>query len=767
MALSLFTGQYFGNFCIYSFLLEIPDRATTTVRHGHKKDHIASGTTLVQNVSTVFSTLHESLQQVLSQRLGWTEIRDVQELTYPAVARGDDVLVIAPTAGGKSEAALIPVMDDILKNGRPGVSCLYISPLKALINDQEDRFRAFCVPTSLSVMKWHGDVPKGERQWKDGEPPHFLMITPESLEVVLQEKDMSKDLRRVRTIIVDELHAFVESERGVHLKILLDKMDTLTKRPVQRIGLSATAGNPGEVLLWLSDNRHGSQLIAVPSAPKDKQFHFIVREEEEDRIDALVSIVSGRKALVFVNSRSEAEKIMKACSGRIRNLHIHHSSVATATRKAAEEAFLSQDGACIICTSTLELGIDIGSLDIVVQVGPPRSVSSFLQRLGRSGRRGKAAYIAWVLANPCELLCSVAIIECAIRKEVEDLVPLQKPYNVLLQQVFLYLHANPRATRRQVVSSVCSHSAFSAITPGTLNRILDYLVGEGYVTSDGEMLMPGTMAEKEFGGSNWKDLYSVISGGEEFRAITPDGEVIGRLDARFVSSYESGEISLGGRGWSMVKTDEGHNIVVVVPSDSGSSRIFWTGSEDTGFSPLVCRMVRHIRAQGGSTLALADRETELIGSALARIPEAAGQEALFCAEKKGSRGKELVIFSFHGSSFNRLLALLLGHCLGKKDRVRYNDFLLKIHHAGKDGARDYLLSAVERVRQMDREEIGAVLPLPLPDAWKFVRALPKPLFRDMVFSDYYHVEDFIEELGGMAFVYPETPPEDEPVRRQI
>ena len=129
-------------------------------------------------MSSIFSTLHESLQQVLSQRLDWTELREVQERTYPAVASGSDVLVIAPTAGGKSEAALIPVMDDILKNGRMGVSCLYISPLKALINDQEDRFREFCIPTSLSVMKWHGDVAKGDRSWKDGEPPHFLMITP-------------------------------------------------------------------------------------------------------------------------------------------------------------------------------------------------------------------------------------------------------------------------------------------------------------------------------------------------------------------------------------------------------------------------------------------------------------------------------------------------------------------------------------------------------------------------------------------------------------
>ena len=142
-------------------------------------------------MSSVFSSLHESLQQVLAQRLDWTELREVQEQACRTVRAGSDALIIAPTAGGKSEAALIPVMDDLLKHGRPGIACLYISPLKALINDQEERFRTFCTPTSLSVMKWHGDVARGERSWKEGEPPHFLMITPESLEVLLQEKTLA------------------------------------------------------------------------------------------------------------------------------------------------------------------------------------------------------------------------------------------------------------------------------------------------------------------------------------------------------------------------------------------------------------------------------------------------------------------------------------------------------------------------------------------------------------------------------------------------
>jgi ATP-dependent Lhr-like helicase len=647
-------------------------------------------------------------------------------------------------------------MDDILKNGRMGVTCLYISPLKALINDQEDRFRDFCIPTSLSVMKWHGDVPKGDRSWKDGEPPHFLMITPESLEVLLQEKNLSLDLRRVRTIIIDELHAFVESERGVHLKVLLDRMDRITKRPVQRIGLSATAGNPREVLDWLSDGRHTAEIVEVSSPPREKQFLFIVNAEEKDRINALVRIVSGKKALVFVNSRSIAEKLMKASAGRIRNLHIHHSSLSPATRKTSEDAFSSQDGACIICTSTLELGIDIGDLDVVVQVGPPNSVSSFLQRMGRSGRRGKSAYMAWVLQNPCELLCSLAIIECATRKEVENLVPPKKPYNVLLQQIFLYLYIHSRVSRKQLASSVLSPPVFKDLEPKILDQIVNHLIQAGYLTTDGEILMLGTEAERVFGRSNWKDLYSVIAAGGEYRAVTPEGEVVGKLDARFVNSRNSEEISLGGRSWSMVKCDEGHNIVVVVPGGSEMSRTFWTSANEGGFSPLVCRMVQKIHARGGSVLPISEQEKELMQTVLARIPEGIGEDGLYIVERTGKKGVEVLIFSFSGTRFNRLLSLLLQDKLGGKAQVRYNDFVVRVMRAGKKGRGQLVMSAVQEIQKMGKNEIRVVLPLPQAEGWKFASALPAALLSDLSFSDHYHAEEFMDIMRNIPVFFLDT-----------
>jgi ATP-dependent helicase Lhr and Lhr-like helicase len=694
----------------------------------------------------VFPSLHESLQQVLSQRLDWKELREVQERAYRAVTAGCDALIIAPTAGGKSEAALIPVMDDILKNGRPGIACLYISPLKALINDQEERFSLFCDPTSLSVMKWHGDVPKGDRSWKE-EPPHFLMITPESLEVLLQEKILSADLRRVRFIIIDELHAFVESDRGVHLKVLLARIDRLAKRKIVRIGLSATTGNPEAILHWLSDKRHGEELVTVPSAPQEKQFRFLVEPEEDRRTEALVRAVTGKKALVFVSSRSGAEDLARGCSGRLRNLHIHHSSLSPASRRQAEEAFASQDGACIICTSTLELGIDIGDLDVVVQVGPPDTVSSFLQRMGRSGRRTRAAFVFWILRDSRELLCSIAIIECAMRRQVEDLRPVTRPWNVLIQQFFLFLHSHPRTTTKELASTVLAAPLLSAIEPAVLDRIVDYLAGSGYITRDGEVIMPGPEAERVFGRSNGRDLYSVIAGGGEYRAVTPDGEFVGKLDARFVNGRDPQGLTLGGKAWSVIACDEGHNLVVVVPGGSNMTRTFWTGGNEGGLSPLVCRMVQKIVSRKGTSLPLNEKEQELLQRALAEFPAGIGAEGLYIKEDDEKKGTVTVV-SMHGSDFNRVLALLLRHRLGQKVQVRYHDFAVIVNRAGKEGAVKRVAASVREIQAMDYPDIAEILPLPPRDGWKFADILPEPLFREMAVFDYYHGEDFLQILGS-------------------
>lgn len=720
-----------------------------------------------KDMVSAFALLHESLQTVLAQRLGWTELREVQERSYHAISKGSDVLIIAPTAGGKSEAALIPVIDDLIKNGRAGVACIYLSPLKALINDQEERFASFCIPTGLSVMKWHGDVPKGDRAWKEGEKPHILMITPESLEVLLQESKLASDLKNLRSVIIDELHAFVETERGVHLKTLLHRLDRIAKHPVQRIGLSATVGNPTEILGWLSDHRYGEEVVAVHAPAKEKHFSFVIEAEEKDRMDAVVGIVSGKKALVFVNSRRDAENVMNRVSPQIGNVYIHHSSISPAMRKAAEDAFSRDGGACIICTSTLELGIDIGDLDVVVQLGPPGSVSSFLQRMGRSGRRGKAAYVAWVLRDSCELLCSLAILECALRRAVEPLHPPRRPYNVLVQQMLLFMHRKRLTTRRQLSRSLRALPPFTGIPAATIERIIAHSIAQGYLTTDGDMVMLGAEAERTFGNANWKDLYSVIAGGGEFRAVTPDGEMVGKLDARFVTSRSAGEFSLGGRVWSMVKYDEGHNLVVVVPGTEQTSRAFWTGGGQVAFSPLVCGAVQEILARGASTLPLLPREQGMLHERVSRMPKDMPHRGLGIWERRTGNRAEVLILSLYGSPFNRLLTLLLGQMLGGRAHVRYNDFVVLVQNAGREGGARRVEEALVAIRSLDRDAIGTRLPGLPPDTWKFGAVLPGDVFRDMALSEHYHVEEFMDTIRNAPVSIvpdPAMPSQNEPHR---
>ncbi len=282
-----------------------------------------------------------------------------------------------------------------------------------------------------------------------------------------------------------------------------------------------------------------------------------------------------------------------------------------------------------------------------------------------------------------------------------------------------------------------------------LDKIVIHLVQAGYLTTDGEMLMLGTEAERVFGRSNWKDLYSVISGGGEYRAITPDGEVVGKLDARFVNSKNSDEISLGGRSWSMVKCDEGHNIVVVVPSGSKTSRTFWTSAGESGFSPLVCRMVQKIHARGGSVLPLGEHENEMMQTLLARIPKGIGEDGLYVVEQTGKNGVEVLIFSFSGGMFNRLLTLLLQDRLADKAQVRYNDFFVRIVRAGKEGTGQRVMRALQEIRKMEKNKISATLPLPQTEGWKFARALPAPLLADMSLSDHYHVEEFMDNMRNL------------------
>ncbi|WP_342677762.1 DEAD/DEAH box helicase [Methanofollis sp. UBA420] len=702
--------------------------------------------TALFSMSAVFSSLHPTLQGIIAGRLGWDDLRPVQEAACQAAADGRDLLVVAGTAGGKTEAALIPVIDAVLKGGLPGVACLCLSPLKALINDQEERMLEICTPAGLSVAKWHGDVGKGERSWSGGDPPHILLTTPESLEVILLDRSLRPDLAHLRFVVVDEVHAFAADLRGVQIRCLLDRLDRLAGRPLQRIGLSATVGNPGEILAWLSGPGREAGLVASPVRPGKKQFSFSLAVGKEEQAAAVAGLVAGKRALVFVRSRSEAEGLATALKGRVDRLSVHHSSLSAAVRREAE-ASLSVPSSCVICTSTLELGIDIGGLDLVVQVGPPTSVSSFLQRLGRTGRRGGAARMAFVLGSDLDLLLAAGAIEAAARREVEPLRPPSLPYTVFVQQLFLALIGAGRLPRRSLLTSLLSSPVLAGIAPDDAGAIVDHLLATTHLAADGPFLMPGPAAEKDFSRSHWSALLSVFSTGAAFRALTPEGEEVGDLDARFVAGGVGTVCTLGGRRWRIIALDPGHRIATVVGEGGGSRasdrRPFWSGS-GAPMSPVIARSVQGILARGRSSLPLAKREQAAVRGIATEIGAGIPAEGFLVTEC--SEG--IFVLSCHGGRLNRLLASLLAQALGDGPKVRASDLCLLVEGVtGPDPAGE-VYDALCAIRTRPAASIALALPLPDPADWKFGPLLPLPLFARMVAADVHDCDALAEALAA-------------------
>jgi Lhr-like helicase len=345
--------------------------------------------------------------------LGWSSLRPVQELATAAIGDGHHAIVLAPTAGGKTEAALFPVLSGLLTDPQPGVGALYIAPIRALLNNQEERLTHYAEMVGLRCFKWHGETVASARKGFLREPGELLMTTPESLEVLLISGHTPEHLfRHLRYVVIDEIHALAACDRGQHLLCLLERLRLRADHDLQRIGLSATVGNPEALVDWLrgSSPRTGV-LVQPPAVTVPRQLG--IRHGDDLSLASLVAArAKGRKSLCFTDSRARAEKIARTLQAQDLPVFVHHSSVAAPERAAAEAAMHHGQEQCIVCTSTLELGIDVGELDAVFQVDAPATVASFLQRLGRTGRRpGTVANTTFLTTSPEALLQATALLE--------------------------------------------------------------------------------------------------------------------------------------------------------------------------------------------------------------------------------------------------------------------------------------------------------------------------------------------------------------------
>ena len=548
---------------------------------------------------SVFARFPPRLQQAIVSRLGWTTLRPVQELAGQALLDGKNAVILAPTAGGKTEASIFPMLAMLMEREPQGVGLIYIAPIKALLNNQAERLGSYTEMVGLQRFLWHGDVKDSQKRAFLKEPTAVLMITPESLEVMLLSAKIlhAQIFGDLRAIVIDEVHALAGTDRGTHLISVIERLSRYGVNDIQRIGLSATVGNPENILSWLQGTSQREGCVVDPpkiSSPKELRVYL------RDTLGAIAQeaslLTQGKKSLFFCDSRALAEEIAERMRNRGTDVFVHHSSVSLEERNEAEARFQRGTNTSIICTSTLELGIDVGDLDLVLQANAPSTVSSFLQRLGRTGRReGQRANTTFFCENIETVLQAIAIIELARTGWVESL-PLQtRSWTVLVHQLLALTLQFGAISAERCWEYLSSLNDFSGIIYTEFELLIKQMIQEEFLFSAGGLLSMGSKAERVFGRKNFMELYAVFSSPILYKVQTSSNYTIGSLEQAFVDKLveEMSSFLLSGKAWTVANINHQERIVKVVPAPRGK-KPSWGGFAPQLLGFELCQQIANI-----------------------------------------------------------------------------------------------------------------------------------------------------------------------------
>lgn len=651
-----------------------------------------------------FGLLDGRIQRwVWSQR--WTSLRVVQERAIPLLLSGStDVILAAATSAGKTEAAFFPLLTRLLKcESEPGF-ILSISPLKALINDQTQRLRGLCELLDLPVLGWHGDVSISQKQKFLKSMSGVLIITPESLEALFVTKGtvIPAFAKAVQSVVIDEIHSFIGTERGKQVQSLLHRLEVAADRKVPRIGLSATLGDKSLAAEYLRPGP-ASEVETVDAGNEGYELRLTVKgfcderrvpgetesnvetpedqeetpEEEEAQsgsssvaiADYLYRHLRGSNNLIFPNSRSKVEfysdMLRRRCEreGVPNEFWPHHGSLSRELREESEAALKGgETPASAVCTTTLELGIDIGSIRSIAQIGPPPSVASLRQRLGRSGRRAGEPAILRCLAVERELtrrsgfsdrirealVQTIAMIRLLISGWVEPPAPDALHASTLVQQMLSIIAQNGGASAAELWKILVRSGIFGQIEPSEFSELLRAMGLRDLITQDqGGTLLPGLVGEKLI---NQFDFYSAFTSGEEFR-IVAEGQVLGSLPIDRPLT-QGQRIIFGGRRWRVQDIDARGKTVFVV-RDRGGAPPSFNGSGGA--------VHNRVREEMKKVLSEADVIPFLDSKAAEFLAEA---RQWFIAAKLNERrwlvdGNSIILLGWHGDAVHDALALLL------------------------------------------------------------------------------------------------------------
>jgi ATP-dependent Lhr-like helicase len=567
--------------------------------------------------SRAYELYHPTVQRWIYDR-GWDRLRDAQERAAELIIAGDrDVIIASATASGKTEAALLPICSVLARahelGAGAGVAALYISPLKALINDQYDRIADLAEPLDLPVHRWHGDAPAAGKARVLRVPAGLLLITPESLEALFVRH--GDRVRRVfgglRYVVIDELHSFLGTERGAQLQSLLHRLDLTARRRVPRVALSATLGDFDAAARFLRPG-HGDHVAVVSSTEPSGEIRLQVRgylrpasprsadAEPADRAaiaDHLFRTLRATDNLVFANSRAAVEVYADMLTQRVVRAGVraeflaHHGSLSKEIREYVEERLRDPTApVTAICTSTLELGIDVGSVDSVAQIGAPPTVGGLRQRLGRSGRRpGRPAILRVYVAEPqlvaglsptdalrADLFHCVAMVELLTAAWYEPPDTAGLHLSTLIQQILSITAQHGGATAGQLFDALCRHGPFRHIDQVAFAAVLrDMGRHELIQQQDDGLLLPGTAGDRLL---NHYSFYASFRTSQDYRLVA-DGYTLGSLPVDRPILPGASLIFSGAR-WRVLSVDTAQRVIELTAAESGRPPVFpGTGGE--------------------------------------------------------------------------------------------------------------------------------------------------------------------------------------------
>ncbi len=651
-------------------------------------------------MSSVFGLLHPRIRDALAG-FGIVEPTPPQERVIPPILAGENVLLIAPTASGKTEAALLPVFDAYLREGDPkGINIIYITPLRALNRDIDKRMMAWAEGLGIDVQVRHGDTTQKQRRSQLRKPPQMLITTPETLQAILPTKDMRRHLASVRWVIVDEIHDLAASKRGAQLTVGLARLDEVAARPPQRIGLSATVGNPEAIAAFLA----GPHPIKVVEVTVDKDYVYDVeypepREEDFDigsdlnttpvaasRLRAIRDLVrSHNSTLIFVQGRGQAESLGHKLGKLDPGIEVHHGSLSREQRHIVEDKFKAGELKAIVATSTLQLGIDIGNVDLTIQYNSPRQVSTLIQRVGRAGHRlSRLSRGILITAYGEDALESMVTARKAKVNEIEPTTPHANPLDVLAHQITGMTLDHGEIDAEKIFSLITGGaSCFRTLSRGDFDEVVDFLNAIRIVNRRGDKLEKTKKGQRYYyenlGMINDERRYPFIN-------VVTD-KVIGTVGDEFwtLRARVGLNVILRGKVWKIIQIDEDEGRLFVLPSDDPLGALpGWDGeligvtkdiAEEVG--DLRERIAERIKAKGlDATVEELSKELKV---PLATIAVAAKEvddqlrhgfpiptKDLILVE---AYERYIVIHTAYGSKVNTTLGCVLDAALSERDLI--------------------------------------------------------------------------------------------------